>query len=572
MTGNHREKLGEGVVATRHVCSYMEDINKNKPRIRARSIDGISRPTGHESSSGSLAFDTSRRDAALRPTLDDFKRSEGYRPTAGTLGSPGGGAAATTKSRPKRRSLFGRRRRGLDSLHTDKRRRFSTVSRRKKVLRVSLVLLLIILLMGGFLFAKGYINFRKIFSGGGGAAALQENVDPSKLRGEGDGRINILVLGRGGPGHEGPDLTDTIILVSIDPISKEAALVSLPRDLYVRVPGQGSMKINAAYALGKEEVLNNASKQTPEVRKKAEEAGFKTIEATIQNTLGLPVHYHAIIDFAGFEKAIDTVGGIDLKAPGPVVEQMRIDRRNYQLNVQPGQQHFDGFRALAYARSRHTSPRGDFDRAERQRLMVIALKAKIFSAGTYSNPAKVSRLFSAFGDHIQTNFSPQDLSRLYDLSKGIPQAKITSIGLVDPPHDFLTTANVGGLSVVVPKAGINNYQQVQSYLRNTLRDSFLKSENASILVLNGTETAGLATTKAEELKSFGYRITKVDNAPTKNYPKTILVDRRGGTKKYTQHYLEKRFKTTTVTKVPDAQILPGTADFVILIGNDQTAQ
>ncbi len=479
--------------------------------------------------------------------------------------------AVSADTKAQHRLWFRKHRTDPRALGSGKRRRFGGVSRRKKVLRGFSALLLVMLIGGGFVFANGYINFNKIFSGGGGAVALQKNVDPSKLRGEGDGRINILVLGRGGDGHDGPDLTDTVILASIDPISKEAHLVSLPRDLYVRVPGQGSTKLNSVYALAKESALANVSKQTNEAKQKAEDAGFKAVEETIETTLGIPVHYHAMVDFTGFKKAIDTVGGVDLKAPADLSEQMRIDGKPYLLKVRAGQQHFDGFKALAYARSRHTSPRGDFDRAERQRLIIVALKAKILGAGTYSNPAKVSSLISTFGNHIQTNFSTQDLSRLYDLTKQISQPKIKSIGLVDPPYDFLTTANVGGLSVVVPKAGTNNYQDVQSYLRNTLRDGFLKKENASVIVLNGTETAGLATSKADELKSFGYSVTQVDNAPTKNYPKTIIVNLRGETKKYTKHYLEKRLKVTAVTKLPDRQIVPGKADFVIIVGNDQAA-
>lgn len=547
---------------------------KNKPKSTSISIDGLSRPDNPHKpmSRGSIDFQrSSTGPQAKRAAIDNFNRPEGYRASVNT--DLGTAVNATVASRPvkPRKKLFrpGRRKaeRSLDgTLHSRHRRKLSG---RKKALRIFVGLLLIVLMIGGFLFAKGYINFHKVFRGGGGAAALQENVDPTKLNGEGDGRVNILVLGRAGDGHPGADLTDTIILASIDPISKEAALVSVPRDLYVRVSGYGSMKINAAFAAGKNDVLNNSAKITSDVRKKAEDAGFKTVEDTVQSVLGLPIHYHAMIDFAGFEKAIDTVGGIDFNAPKPVVETLRIDGRNYRLDVQPGQQHFDGFKALAYARSRYTSPRGDFDRSERQRLIIVALKEKILSAGTYSNPAKISQLFDAFGAHVQTNFSTADAKRLYDISKEIGGGKINSIGLVDAPNDFLTTSNIGGLSVVVPKAGVNNYKAIQSYLRNTLKDSFLKDENASIMVLNGTSKPGLATTEAEELKSFGYNITKIDNAPTSTYARTIVVDLRSGAKKYTKHYLEQRFKSAAVTSLPDSQIQPLTADFVIIIGNDQ---
>src|SRR5690606_11709672 len=90
------------------------------------------------------------------------------------------------------------------------------------------------LLLSGFVFGKAYLKFGQVFKGGGSAAALGEDVDPSLLKGEGDGRVNILMLGKGGPGHEAPDLTDTILIASINPIQKEAALLSIPRDFYVK--------------------------------------------------------------------------------------------------------------------------------------------------------------------------------------------------------------------------------------------------------------------------------------------------------------------------------------------------
>ncbi len=548
----------------------MNDFLQKKPNKRRpqTSIDGISRPSKASRPTGGVGFDKPASYRPGSPKLDDFSRREGFRPTSQA-------PLATTKSydepliiekQPQKKSFFGRKKASPSGFQKRKK----PISNKKKALRAFSVLVVLVMMVTGFLFAKGYINLRKVLSGGGGAAALQENVDPSKLRGEGDGRVNILLLGRGGEGHEGADLTDTVILASIDPVAKEAALVSVPRDTYVSVPGYGSMKINQVFYTGKTNALNKYSKKTNEVKNQAEDAGFALMESTVQKTLGIPVHYHAMVDFSGFKDAVNNVNGISLNAPKAVTEQMRIDGKPYYLNVKPGQQNFDGFRALAYARSRYTSERGDFDRSERQRLIIAALKDKTLSLGTFSNPQKISNLLSTFGNHVQTNFSAKDLSRLYDITKDIPGNKITSIGLADPPNNFLTTSNVDGLSVVVPTAGRGNYKEIQSYLRNVLKDSYLKSENASVMLLNGTTTAGLATQKADELKSYGYNVTKVDNAPTKNYSRTIVVDLRGGSKKYTKNYLEKRYGVSAVTNLPDANIQPGTADFVIIIGSDQS--
>jgi hypothetical protein len=92
-----------------------------------------------------------------------------------------------------------------------------------------------------------------------------------------------------------------------------------------------------------------------------------------------------------------------------------------------------------------------------------------------------------------------------------------------------------------------------------------------VAVFNGTTTGGLATTKADELKSYGYTIGTVDNAPTKNYTKTVVVDLRNGSKKYTKNYLEKRFGVTAVTSLPDPTIPASNADFVIILGSDQVS-
>lgn len=551
----------------------------NRPR-RQTSIDGVSnRPLarfnqGRNDNFGNRQTPLQQRSANQQPNvLSDFKRSEGFHPnTQQPVQAPESSQNTLVIDRnttPKRTGLFRRKKNPSYNLSPAKANKLP-VSRKKKVLRVSIVLLIILMLVLGFLFAKGYITLRKILPGGGGAAALQQNVEPSKLNGEGDGRVNILLLGRGGEGHEGADLTDTIIIASIDPIAKEASLLSVPRDLYVPVQRSGSMKVNAVFASGKNASLAKSNRQTDVTKKQAEADGFSLLETTLETTLGLPIHYHVIIDFEGFKQAIDTVGGVRINAPLAVLETLRIDGRNYRLDVQPGEQQMDGFEALAYARSRYTSPRGDFDRAERQRIIINALKDKILSAGTFGNPQKISDLLGNFGNHVQTNFSTQDLQRLYNLSKEIPGNKIGSIGLADPPNNFVTTSNIGGASVVIPTAGANDFKAIQSYLRNSLKDSYLKNENATVIVLNGTSTSGLATQKAEELRSFGYSVSRVDNAPTRTYPTTVIVDLRSGSKKYTQNYLEKRFGVSAVNSLPDPAIAAEVADFVIILGSDQS--
>jgi LCP family protein required for cell wall assembly len=441
-------------------------------------------------------------------------------------------------------------------------------SRKKIALRSFAALTIMVLLVGGVLFGKGLWNLNRIFKGGtSGAAALQNDVDPTKLKGEGDGRVNILLLGRGGDGHEGPDLTDTILVASIDPVQKEAAILSIPRDFWVKAPGGGSSKINAIFANAKYAAQGRA--KTAADRQKTDEAGFAAIEDTVEKTMGIPIHYHAMVDFEGFRKAIDTVGGVTVDVKEKLYDPtVAWENKNNPLIAGVGLQTFDGKRALLYARSRHGSARGDFDRATRQREILLALKQKVLSLGTFSNPLKISQLLDNFGNHVQANMSIEEMRRVYDISKDIDGSKVISIGLADPPNNYVTTSNIDGLSVVVPRAGTYTYTDIQGYVRNVLKDGFIKNENASIAIYNGTETPGLATTRATDLKSYGYNVTTIADAPTKGYTKTVLVDLRSGQKKYTKHYLEQRLKVTAVSSLPDTKIQPGTADFVIILGTD----
>ncbi len=171
------------------------------------------------------------------------------------------------------------------------------------------------------------------------------------------------------------------------------------------------------------------------------------------------------------------------------------------------------------------------------------------------------------------NMTIDELMRLYDIGKQIDGSKVESIGLADPPNNYVMTSNISGLSVVIPRAGINNYKEIQNFIRNKLRDGFLRKEDAAIAVYNGTNTTGLAAKTAEDLKSYGYNITTTADAPTKGNQKTILVDLRNGAKKYTKHYLEQRLKVTAVTKMPAGMTIdPGTADFAIILGTDEVTR
>lgn len=439
---------------------------------------------------------------------------------------------------------------------------------RKWLLRSGLAVFGLLLVVGGLLATQGYLKMHKVFRGNDNhAAALQTNVDPSLLKGEGDGRVNILLLGNGGGGHDAPDLTDTMIVASIDPVNKKAVLLSVPRDLWVEVPNYGSMKINAAYEIGKYNFLgkiDNSNNNTDAVK-----AGFTVADEVVQNVLGIPIHYNALVNFSSFKQAVDSVGGVTVDVPSDLYDPtMAWENHNNPVLAKAGVQQMNGAQALLYVRSRETS--SDFARGQRQRSVILALKDKALTLGTLSNPLKISQLMSAFGNNMVTDLGLSDAVRLYDIMKGIDNNSFESADLVTPPHALVKTAGINGVSIDEPKAGLNNYNDIHDFARSLLKDGYLVNENAKITVLNGTTVPGLAGEKADQLKTYGYNVVKVDNAPSQAYQKTVVVDLTNGKDKYTKHYLENRFGVTAVSQIPDSTIQAGGSDFIIILGSNES--
>jgi len=440
---------------------------------------------------------------------------------------------------------------------------------RKRAVRGFAVIFVAFIVAVSSVFAYGYIKTRQIFRGNGeGAAALQKDVDPSQLNGEGDGRVNILVMGKGGPGHTAPDLTDTLLLASIDPVQSEAALLSIPRDMYVKDQNGYSTKINAVYANAKQASYSNGGTDD-----QAEDAGLRAVEQTVSDVIGVPIHYYVMVNFQAFEDAINIVGGLEIDIKEPLYDwSVAWLLGGDPLIADEGLQTLDGKRALLYARSRKGSARGDFDRTERQREIVVALQQEILSSSTFSNPFKLIDLLGTFGDNVRTDLNGVDeIKRLYEIGKGIGPDKIISVGLADDPI-LVTTDFVNNQSIVRPIAGLYQYEEIHSFVRNALRDAFLKQENSRVVIMNGTETAGLATVKQAELESYGYNVVSVDNAPTSDYETTRLISLSASENRYTESYLSRRLglaaENATIEGLPTTE----TADFVIILGNDEASK
>jgi LCP family protein required for cell wall assembly len=425
----------------------------------------------------------------------------------------------------------------------------------------------LLLAVGAWLGVLAYINLHQAFGGDGTTAvSLEKKVNPNLLKGEGDGRVNVLLLGNGGQGHEAPDLTDTIMLASIDPVNHKVALVSVPRDLWINLPGHGNMKINAAYETGKFDYLGRIDSSNK--NSKAVEAGFATADQAVEQVLGVTIHYNALVNFISFRQAVNAIGGVTVNVPETLYDPtMAWENHWNSVLAKKGIQQFTGQQALVYARSRETS--SDFARAERQRALITAIKDKVVTLGTLSNPIKISKLFGTLGNNVKTDLSIGNASRVYDLTKSIPDGQIKSLGLGDK-NTLVTTARVGNQSVVMPTAGEDNYGAIQLYIRQQLPDGYIIKEGAKVAVLNGSNQLTMGANETTELKSYGYNVVKT-GAYNPGQAKTQLIDLSGGKDPYTKHYLERRFSVKATKQLPST-VQSGGADFIIILGNNETTR
>lgn len=408
--------------------------------------------------------------------------------------------------------------------------------------RIILILVVIFLAVGTFAGIKAYIIAKKMFQGGA-VPGLLGFLGQGQLKGEADGRINILLLGMGGANHPGGTLTDTILVASIKPQTNEVAMLSVPRDLYVTVDGYGKDKINAANSLGEQ--------------KKYEGGGMALSRDTVSKTLDLPIHYTVRVDFEGFEKIIDAVGGVDIEVEEDLYDPFYPDGT---FSIKAGTHHMNGKTALKYARSRQTT--SDFDRAKRQQKIMIAVKEKVISASTLTNPQKMNDILNALSDHIKTDMQIWEAQRLSEISQKIDKNKIINRVLDNSEDGPLESSSEYGMYVLLPKTG--NFKEVQAIAKNIFTDSALRSEAAKVQVLNASGAAGQAKKAADSISGMGFNILNTSNASEVNAT-TIIYDHSNGTKPKTIEYLEKKFCVKAIQKSDPT----GMYDITISVGKDQ---
>ncbi len=370
------------------------------------------------------------------------------------------------------------------------------------------------------------------------------------LEGQENDRINILVLGIGGAGHDGPYLSDTNIIISLKPSAKELAVISVPRDLAADIPGHGSRKINSADSFGEAESPGSGGEYARKI---------------FEKTFDLDIPYYVRVDFAAFEELIDEVGGIAVNVPRAFTDQSFPGPNfSYQtLRFDAGLQTMDGARALNFSRSRHgdNGEGSDFARARRQQLVIMALKEKLFSFGTYSNPAVIQKMINSVSSHVITNLDFGQIMYLASIAKDI-QGNSRALVLDNSPSGYLvSTTGESGAFLLSPKTG--NFDTINLAIKNifetaseTVSTPVIAPENKPLLptakveLQNGTWRAGLASRIKKYLEEKGISVLSIGNSLKRPIEKTVIYLINPNANKDALYTIAHQLKAESTTALP----------------------
>lgn len=382
----------------------------------------------------------------------------------------------------------------------------------------------------------------------------------------GTDRVTLLLMGLDyRDWSEGVDVprTDSMILLTIDPLNKTAGMLSIPRDMWVNIPGFGYHRINTAYPLGEGSKLPGG--------------GAGLAMKTVEQFIGVPVDYAALVDFNALVKFIDTLGGLDMH----IKEEITVDPvgKGNTKKLEVGVQTLDGATVLAYARMRYTKD-GDFDRSKRQQEVIMAMRDQIVTFNQLPMlVSKAPQLYKDLSSGIRTNLTLDQVIQLAWLGTQVDPANIKR-GVFDPHKDInYVTANTqdGKQEVLVPvpdrirllrdQVFVSGSQYGPSADSGSSAD-LMKAEAARVIIKNGTSQAGVAAKASEVLRGQGLNIVSEANAD-QQYSNTTIVD-------YTGNPYTIKFLIETL-KIPQARIVnkldPNSpVDLEINVGGDWQGQ
>lgn len=390
---------------------------------------------------------------------------------------------------------------------------------------------------------------------------------------DGASRVNVLVMGLDtqptydaagnvvvSPDRVGAARSDTMIVLTIDPQTKTAGMLSVPRDLWVNIPGFGYNRINTAYFDGESAKLPGG--------------GPALAMKTVEQVLGIPIQYYAQVEFWSFSKFIDDIGKIYLFVPkkitldpfGPGNDHVVLSADWHWLN---------GARALAYARNRHTAD-GDVDRSRRQEDVIFAIRDRLLDPTNFPFVvANAAYLYKDIQAGINTNLTPQEVLSLASLGSQIPKASIKR-AVIDNTMVTFATVMMDGTNAQVLKPVPDKIREVRDSIfssggvlspmaKGANPIDLVKQEGCTTRVLNGTYTTGLANKTADYLKSLGINVVGTDTAT--QFPSySIVIDHRGCP--YTLKYFKDLFRLGAGNQIVSNYDPSATADIEIIVGDD----
>lgn len=310
-------------------------------------------------------------------------------------------------------------------------------------------------------------------------------------------RVSVLLIGYGGPGHDGGYLTDTLQVMSFDPKGGTATLISVPRDLWIMIPayqGRGGYwgRINEAYTIG----MGQVDRNDMNVPYSKHAAGGQLAMQAVSQVLGIPIDYWVALDFVGFRQFIDAIGGVDVNVQRaftdtqyPNNDDANVDPSYRTVRFEAGVQHLNGERAIEFARSRYSPEDGsDFGRARRQQLLMTAVKDQILRVETLP---KLLGLLDVFEGHLRMSFS---FSEARDIL-GWGQAQLradrkfgVNSGVIDSNQLLYGAVSSGGASILLPRAGQGNYGAIHAWVQDLLSETAPPATPGATGTPTGTRT------------------------------------------------------------------------------------
>jgi len=381
---------------------------------------------------------------------------------------------------------------------------------------------------------------------------------------DGASRITVLLIGldyRDWEAGLGTPRSDTMILLTIDPLTKTAGILSVPRDMWVNIPGFGYSRINTAYSSGEGSKLPGGG---PELARK-----------TVEQFIGVPVQYYAQVDFNTFVEFIDLIGGVDIYND----EELRLDqvgsgKDKIKLTC-CGIRHLRGDAALAYARYRK-GDEGDIARAKRQQKLILAIRDQVLKPENFPVLlGKANQFYNEFSAGIKTNMPFELALQLGVLAKDIPIESIKH-GVIDYTMVTLDNVVLGGADAAIMKPMPDKIR----VLRDEVFTSggalsplaaqgdpaaLMQSDGSRVRILNGSVSPGLDASTGNYLLTQGVQVTEIGNAD-RAYDRTTVI--LYAPKLYTLKYFQTLFGLNSSTQIIISPDPSSTVDVEVRLGND----